>query len=193
MLRRARRARVPVVAIAAGPVADDVSIPYVLATDVVRVAPGEGLPLEPVAQRIAARLAEDGAPLAARIPRLRDPCARPSWPPSPARTALAAAVWSRRRPPGARAQPASARAPIAQAYGENVRERMPELAATLGAGLGLRAVARELLDSCSRRAAGPCKGGVAYTGTRGLGEAPLGSRFALAARRRPGRAAPAGR
>src|SRR5204862_6650756 len=45
-LKRARRARVPIVAVVTGPVADDVSIPYVLATDVVRVGAGQGFPLE---------------------------------------------------------------------------------------------------------------------------------------------------
>jgi hypothetical protein len=69
---------------------------------------------------------------------------------------------------------------IAQAYGvENVRERMPELAATLGAGFGLRAAARELLDLVPV-AGWLVKGGVAYAGTRGLGEAAV-RRFSAAA------------
>src|SRR4051794_4249778 len=45
-LKRARRARVPIVALAP-PDLDDV--PYVLATDVVRLQPGHGFPLEALA------------------------------------------------------------------------------------------------------------------------------------------------
>ncbi|MGH3049105.1 MAG: hypothetical protein ACRDLK_03025, partial [Gaiellaceae bacterium] len=70
-LRRARRERVPIVVVAAGRLSDDVSIPYVLATDVVRVAPGRGFPLEEIAEAIAGRLGEDEAPLAGRVPVLR--------------------------------------------------------------------------------------------------------------------------
>ena len=42
-LKRARRARVPIVAVVAGPVSDEVTIPYVLATDVVRRRRRRGL------------------------------------------------------------------------------------------------------------------------------------------------------
>jgi uncharacterized protein (DUF697 family) len=173
VLRRARRARVPVVVIAAGPVADDVSIPYVLATDVVRVAAGEGFPLEPVAQRLAARLGEDGAPLAARVPALREAvcqCLVASF--ARKNGLLAAAVWI----PGADLPVLALNQlrlvlRIAQAYGvEDVRERMPELVATVGAGFGLRAAARELLDLLPV-AGWLVKGGVAYAGTRAVGEA----------------------
>ncbi len=72
-LQRARRARVPIVAVAAGALAEGVSIPFVLATDVVRVEAGEGFPVGEIARVIAARLGEDGAPLAARLPVLRRP------------------------------------------------------------------------------------------------------------------------
>ena len=71
MLRHARRAKVPAIAVAVG-VADDTAIPYVLATDVVRVGVGQAFPLEAIARAIAARLGERGAPLAARVPLLRE-------------------------------------------------------------------------------------------------------------------------
>ena len=61
---------------------------------------------------------------------------------------------------------------LEQAYGLEIdlRERLPEIAATLGAGFGLRALARELLDLVPV-AGWAVKGAVAYAGTRALGEA----------------------
>ena len=61
----------PIVAVAAGRLSDDVSIPYVLATDVVRLGAGQGFPIDAIARLIAARLGGGGAPLAARVPVLR--------------------------------------------------------------------------------------------------------------------------
>jgi len=174
-LRRARRARVPIVAVAAGPV-PDVAIPFVLAADVVRVKAGEGFPIEAIARTIAARLGEDAAPLAARLPVLRGAicgwivasCARKN-------AIVAVAVFF----PGADL-PILARNQVRmllrldQAYGLKLdpRERAPELLAVVGAGLGLRAAARELLDLVPV-AGWVVKGVVAYAGTRALGEAAL--------------------
>jgi hypothetical protein len=63
---------------------------------------------------------------------------------------------------------------LEQAHGRAVdlRERLPELAATLGAGLGLRALARELVARLPvpRWAV---QGAVAYAGTRVLGDAAV--------------------
>ena len=50
------------------------------------------------------------------------------------------------------------------------RERVPELALSVGAGFGFRALARELLQFVPF-AGWAVKAGVAYTGTRALGEA----------------------
>jgi uncharacterized protein (DUF697 family) len=73
---------------------------------------------------------------------------------------------------------------LSETYGlAGGQERLAELAATLGAGLGLRALARELLDLVPV-AGWALKGAVAYGGTRALGEAAC-RRFALAATRRP--------
>jgi hypothetical protein len=55
MLRRARRARVPAIAVAVG-FALPTTIPYVLATDVVWVGAGRPFPLEAIARAIARRL-----------------------------------------------------------------------------------------------------------------------------------------
>jgi uncharacterized protein (DUF697 family) len=61
-----------------------------------------------------------------------------------------------------------------QAYGLELdpRERLPEILAVVGAGLGLRTVARELLDVVPV-AGWAVKGGIAYAGTRALGEAAI--------------------
>jgi uncharacterized protein (DUF697 family) len=175
-LKRARRARVPIVAVAAGRVPGGVSIPFVLAGDVVRVEAGEGFPLAAIARVIAARLGEDGAPLASRVPVLRGPvCA--ALVASFARRcgALAAAGFV----PGAdlpvlALNQARLVLRLEQAYGldADLRERAPELLATIGAGLGLRAVARRLL-AIVPVAGWAVQGAVAYAGTRALGEAAV--------------------
>src|SRR5207237_372010 len=63
---------------------------------------------------------------------------------------------------------------LEQAYGLAVdpRERAPEVLASLAAGVGLRAAARELLDLVPV-AGWAVKGAVAYAGTRALGEAAV--------------------
>ncbi len=166
----------PVVAVAAGALAEGVSIPFVLATDVVRVEAGEGFPVGEITRVIAARLGEDGAPLAARLPVLR----RPVCEQLVARFArkngiFAAAVFV----PGADLPVLALNQVrmllrIEQAYGLEVdpRERAPELLATVGAGLGLRTVARRLLEVVPV-AGWAVKGAVAYAGTRALGEAAI--------------------
>ena len=62
---------------------------------------------------------------------------------------------------------------ICAAYGLEVDgQRAPELVATIGAGLGFRALARELLDFVPVLG-WVVKGAVAFTGTRALGEAAV--------------------
>jgi uncharacterized protein (DUF697 family) len=170
VLKRARRARVPIVAVTG----DDGDLPFVLATDVVRVRPGEGFPIAEIAKRVAARLGEDGAPLAARVPALRGAVADELIRAFARKNGIvAAAVFI----PGADL-PVLALNQIRmvlrleQAYGLDVdpRERAPGTAATVAAGLGLRALARELLDLVPV-AGWAVQGGVAYAGTRALGEA----------------------
>ncbi len=62
---------------------------------------------------------------------------------------------------------------ICTAYGLTVdAQRVPELVATIGAGFGFRAVARELLAFIPILG-WAVKGAVAYAGTRALGEAAI--------------------
>lgn len=190
MLRRARRARVPAIAVAVG-LAEPTTIPYVLATDVVRVGAGEPIPLEAIAHAIAARLGEHGAPLAARVPLLREAVSDQLVASFARKNGIvAAAVWI----PGAdlpllTLNEVRLLLRLAQAHGVagDVRDRLPEVAATIGAGFGLRALARELLDLIPG-AGWVLKGAIAYGGTRALGEAAR-IRFALAPMQQLGGAA----
>ena len=189
LLRRASRARVPVVAVAVD-LAEDTRIPYVLATDVVWVGAGVEFPLEAIARAVAARLREYGAPLAARVPLLREAVSEQLVASFARKNGIvAAAVWI----PGADLPVLALNElrlvlRLAQAHGaaDNVAERLPELVATLGAALGLRAVAREALGAVPG-AGWIVKAGVAYAGTRALGEAAR-LRFALAPTQQPGEA-----
>jgi uncharacterized protein (DUF697 family) len=175
-LKRARRARVPIVAVVTGSIGDDVSIPFVLATDVVPVRAGEGFPVDAIARVIASRLGEEGAPLAARLPVLRRPVSDllvASF--SRKCGVIAAAVFI----PGADLPVLALHQVrmllrIEQAYGRDAdpRERAPELLATVVAGLGLRAAARQLLGVVPV-AGWAVKGAVAYAGTRALGQAAI--------------------
>ena len=185
VLRRARRARVPVIAVVVGLAGAD-PIPYVLATDVVPVAADQGFPLETIARAIAVRLGERGAALAGSVPLLRAPVSEQ----------LVESFARKNGLVGAAAFIPGADLPVlalneirlvlrlAQAYGEQSgAERLPELVATLGAGFGLRALARKLLGSVTV-AGWALKGAVAYGGTRAVGEAAR-ARFELAPTRRP--------
>ncbi|HEY2373993.1 MAG TPA: hypothetical protein VGH82_15850 [Gaiellaceae bacterium] len=172
-LKRARRARVPIVAVADARVD---AVPHVLATDVVRLPPGQGFPVDEIAAAVAHRLGEDGASLAARVPALRRAVARELIRHFSRKNGIVgAAVFI----PGAD-MPILALNELRlvlrlyEAYGLEVdpRERLPEIVATMGAGFGLRAVARELLDLVPF-AGWAIKGGIAYAGTRALGEAAL--------------------
>jgi uncharacterized protein (DUF697 family) len=175
-LKRARRARVPIVAVAVGPLPDDVSIPSVLAEDVVRVGAGQGFPLDTLARVIAARLGEEGAPLAARVPALRRAVCDALITSFARRCGvLAAAVFI----PGADLPVLVLNQTrmilrLEQAYGLDAdpRERAPELLVTVAAGFGLRGVARQLLGVIPI-AGWAVQGAVAYAGTRALGEAAV--------------------
>jgi uncharacterized protein (DUF697 family) len=175
-LKRARRARVPIVAVAAGPAAENGDVPYVLATDVVPVPRGHGFPIERIAEAIAGRLGEQAAPLAARLPVLRPAvCRRLVSSFSAKNGVVGAAVFI----PGADLPVLTLNEVrmvlrLEQAYGleTDPRQRAPELLASLAAGLGLRAAARELLDLVPF-AGWAVKGAIAYAGTRALGEAAI--------------------
>jgi len=172
-LRAAKRAKVPVVVVQTG--TEDFDIPYVLATDVVKCRPGEGFPVDEIAAAVAARLGEAGTGIAARVPALREPLCRElieSF--SRKNGILAVAIFV----PGADFPVLTLNQirlvlRLAAAHGVEVdQERLPEVLATVAAGFGFRAVARQLLGAIPF-GGWAVKGGIAYGGTRALGEAAM--------------------
>jgi uncharacterized protein (DUF697 family) len=169
-LRAAARARIPIVA-----VTDADTVPYVLATDLVRVPPGQGFPLDEIAAAVARRLGEDGTSLAARLPVLRGAvCDELIRSFSRKNALVAAAVFV----PGVdlpvlTLNQARLVLRIALAYDQEIdNTRALELLGVVGAGLGFRAVARELLDFVPV-AGWAVKGAIAYGGTKAVGEAAV--------------------
>ena len=169
-LHAAVRAGAPIIA-----VSEDETLPYVLATDIVRVAPGEGFPVERIATAIARKLGEDGTALAARLPVLRRAVCDDLIATFSKRNGLiGAAIFI----PGVDLPVLTLNQirlvlRIALAYGQAVdNQRALELGGIVGAGFGLRALARELLDLVPV-AGWAVKGAVAYTGTRAIGEAAV--------------------
>jgi uncharacterized protein (DUF697 family) len=169
-LRAADHAGVPIVA-----VSDESTLPYVLAGDIVRVPRGQGFPVEAIAEAVAARLGENGTELAARLPVVRPAVCRHLIASFARKNALiSAAVFI----PGVDLPVLTLNQVrmvlrIALAYGEELdRERAAELVGVVGAGFAFRATARELLDLVPV-AGWAVKGGVAYVGTKALGEAAV--------------------
>jgi uncharacterized protein (DUF697 family) len=194
VLRRARRTTGAAIAVAVG-FPDETTIPYVLATDVVRVGQGQAFPLEAIARAIAGRLGEHGAPLAARVPLLRAAVGEQLVGSFARRNGIvAAAVWTRGGDlPALALNEFRLVLRLAQVHGApgEVGDRLPELAAALAAGFGLRALAREL-RGLSPGAGWALRAAIAYSGTRAVGEAAR-LRFELAPTPRPAgvaRAAP---
>lgn len=170
-LRAAKRAKVPVVAVQTG--REEVDVPYVLATDVVRCEPGRGFPVDEILQAAAARLGEEGTTLAARLPALREPLCRELIESFSRKNGIAAvAIFV----PGADFPVLTLNQlrlvlRLAAAHGVEVdQQRAPEVLATIAAGLGFRAVARQVLGAIPV-AGWLLKGGIAYVGTRAVGEA----------------------
>jgi len=169
-LRAADRAGVPIIA-----VTDASEVPYVLATDLVHVPPGQGFPLDAIARAVARKLGEDGTALAARLPSIRGAvCDELIGSFSKKNAVIAAAVFI----PGVdmpvlTLNQARLVLRLALAYGQEIdRERAVELLGVVGLGFGLRTVARELLDLVPV-AGWAVKGAVAYTGTKAIGEAAV--------------------
>jgi uncharacterized protein (DUF697 family) len=169
-LRAADRAGVPIVA-----VTDADEVPYVLATDLVRVPPGQGFPVDEIVHAVARKLGEDGTALAARLPSLRGAvCEELIRSFSRKNAIIGAAVFI----PGVdmpfmTLNQARLVLRIALAHGQEIdRERAVELLGVVGLGFGLRTVARELLDLVPV-AGWAVKGAVAYAGTKAIGEAAV--------------------
>jgi uncharacterized protein (DUF697 family) len=174
VLKRASLAGTPIVAVLAGPQGEDIpDPPYALAEHVVRVRAGSGFPVEEIARAIAHALGERATPLAARLPVLRDAVVdRLIRKFSRQNAIIGVSVFV----PGADMPVLTVNEirllmRIADAYGfELDRERIPEVLGVIGTGFGLRAVARSLLGVVPV-AGWAVKGGIAYGGTRALGEA----------------------
>jgi uncharacterized protein (DUF697 family) len=171
LLRAAHRAGVPVVAVQTG--GEFFDVPYVLATDVVVCPPGSGFPIDEIAAVIAGRLGERATSLSARLPVLRNAVADALIERFSQRNAvIGAAVFV----PGADFAVLTLNQlrlvlRLGAAYGVDVdQQRAPEILVTIGAGLGFRALARRLLRTLPVGGF-IVKGGVAYAGTRALGEA----------------------
>jgi uncharacterized protein (DUF697 family) len=167
-LRAASRAHVPIVA-----VTEADRVPYVLETSVVTVRPGESFPLEAIASAVAHRLGERGAPLAARLPVLRNAVVNELIRRSSLRNAvIAGAVFV----PGVdmpilTLNQVRLATRIGAAHGRKPdRAQAVELLGVVGAGFAFRAVARQALDVVPV-AGWAVKAGVAYGGTKAVGEA----------------------
>lgn len=189
VLKAARRAKAPVVCVAAAPGVE--RVPHVLPTDVVRVPPGAGFPLEELARVLARRLGESATPLAARLPVLREAVCRQ----------LIASFSRRNGIVGVAVFLPGADLPvltlnqirlvlrIAAAHGVEIdAARLPEVLGVIGAGLGFRTLAREVLGAVPV-AGWLLKGAIAYAGTKAVGEAAM-RYFARAAASTPGAAHP---
>jgi uncharacterized protein (DUF697 family) len=174
VLRLAGRKNVEVVCVLVGVPQEDVpEVPYVLATDVVAVAPGEPLPLEEIAERVADRGGDLSHQLAARLPALRPAVVENIVKGfSVQNGVLGVAIFI----PGADFPVLTLNQirmvlRIAAAYGEELdRQSALEVLSVIGAGLGFRAVSRQLAGIVPGLG-WAVKGGVAYAGTRAVGEA----------------------
>jgi uncharacterized protein (DUF697 family) len=172
-LKLADRNDVDAVCVLVGAKSQPLDIAYVPATRVVAVPPGKPMPIDRIAELVASIADETGYGLAARLPVLREAVvqaivrhfARQNG-------VLGAAIFI----PGADFPVLTLNQlrmvfRIAAAHGERIdRERIPELLAVVGAGLGFRTVARETLGFVPGLG-WAIKGGIAYVGTKALGKA----------------------
>ena len=173
-LRAAGRAGVPIVCVVPESLAGR-PIPYVLASDVVVVARGEAMPVDRIANAIAHKLGERGTSLAARLPVLREAVCDELVRSFSLRSAVTgAAVFVRGADfPVLTLNQLRLVARIALAHGFDPRvERAAELAAVFGGALGFRALARSLLGAVPV-AGWAIRAGVAYAGTRAVGESAI--------------------
>jgi uncharacterized protein (DUF697 family) len=183
VLREADRHRLPLVCLALGAGANGRVLPYVRTTDVVRARSIDEEAVARVAARVAVRAGEAAWALARGLPVLRRPVAE----------ALVTRFARQNAAVGAAVFVPGADLPtltlnelrmvlrIAAAYGLELEgTRRLALATVVGAGLGLRAIARRAVQLLPAPAFA-VKGGVAYAGTRAIGEAAI----ALAERQVP--------
>jgi uncharacterized protein (DUF697 family) len=172
-LKLADRSDVEAIAVLVGAERQPLEVPYVRATNVLAVPPGRAIPVERVAELVAAVADESGYGLAARLPVLRQAVVEATVRHfSRQNGVLGVAIFI----PGADFPVLTLNQlrmvfRIAAAHGAEIdRERLPELLAVVGAGLGFRTVAREALGFVPGLG-WAIKGGVAYIGTKALGKA----------------------
>jgi uncharacterized protein (DUF697 family) len=173
VLKRADRSDVDAVCILVGASSQPVDIAYVPATRVVIAPPGRPIPLERIAELVADLADESAYGLAARLPVLREAVVEAIVRRfSRQNGILGAAIFV----PGADFPVLTLNQlrmvfQIAAAHGEQIdRERIPEILAVVGAGLGFRTIAREALGFVPGLG-WAVKGGVAFVGTKALGKA----------------------
>jgi uncharacterized protein (DUF697 family) len=133
------------------------------------------MPVDEIAQALARGLGDSGTSLAARLPVVREAvCDHLIASFAKKNGIIAAAVFI----PGVDLPALTLNqlrlvSRIADAYDERAdNRRAAELLAVVWAGFGLRAIARQLLEVVPV-AGWAVKGGIAYTGTRAVGEAAV--------------------
>jgi len=177
LFRAASSAAVPIVAVQTAEPGRAVRLPYVLAEDVVQVMPGRGFPVDEIADRIAAAVGDDAAPLAASLPVLRDAVVRRRATDAAVATAVLAAVGAAKGPrlPVLALAQARMLSDLTVASGSEPggdgREAAQQLALPLAAALGTGLVARELV----RRA--PFRSRVLDAAVAGAATLALGALF----------------
>jgi uncharacterized protein (DUF697 family) len=176
-LRRADRRRIPIVCLILGDAPPDGRLlPYVLATDVVRCRALDEPTLAAIARRIAIRAPDAAWALARRLPALRGGVQREQVARASVQAAVLAALSDRVPGPDL---PALALIQIRMALrleaasGREARGAQgPAVGGVLAGGLAFRGLAR-LLTRALPLPAAAVRAGVAYGGTRALGEAAL--------------------
>jgi len=172
-LSEAEAVGAPVVVVLTEAPGVQLSFPGVGPRRVVGMAPGGIPPADVLAEAIADAAGDSGVALAAKLPALRDEVCRQLVNRTARQNAVVGCLFII---PGAdmpvmTLNEARMILRMAAAHGENVgSERALELLGIVGAGFGLRAVARQALDFFP----GPgwvVKGGIAWSGTRAVGEA----------------------
>lgn len=173
VLRLADRNDVEVVCVLAGATSRPLDVPYVPATSIVVIPPGKPVPIGQLGELVASLTEENGYGLAARLPVIREAVVEAIVRRfSRQNGILGVAIFV----PGADFPVLTLNQlrmifRIAAAHGEEIdRERIPEILAVVGAGLGFRTVAREALGFLPGLG-WAVKGGVAYAGTKALGKA----------------------
>jgi uncharacterized protein (DUF697 family) len=174
LLRAAERARIPSVAVITSAGGDRTPDPaYVLPGNIVHVPSGSGFPVDEIARRLAGELGDRGTALAARLPVLRGHVVDHLIRRYARQNAILGASGSLTRAsmPLLTLNQVRLLLRIADAYGYEIdRERVPEVLGVVAGGVGLRAVARRTVGWMPI-AGWAVRAGVAYGGTRAIGEA----------------------